>query len=85
MTTNPGRCIRLRRRVQRRPKTASASRGAKLREEGALRPRMPASMERTIRLLLVRHGHVEGIDPERFRGRTDIELTAQGVAQAEAA
>jgi broad specificity phosphatase PhoE len=34
------------------------------------------------RLLIVRHGHVEGIDPERFRGRTDVPLTAEGEAQA---
>jgi len=28
--------------------------------------------------LLVRHGHVPGIDPETFRGRTDIGLTECG-------
>ncbi|MGO9931164.1 MAG: histidine phosphatase family protein [Steroidobacteraceae bacterium] len=33
-------------------------------------------------ILLVRHGHVPGIAPERFRGRTDIELTDRGVAEA---
>ncbi len=33
-------------------------------------------------ILLVRHGHVPGISPERFRGRTDIELTELGVAEA---
>jgi len=33
-------------------------------------------------ILLVRHGHVPGISPERFRGRTDIELTDRGVAEA---
>jgi phosphoserine phosphatase len=33
-------------------------------------------------VLLVRHGHVPGISPERFRGRTDIELTERGVAEA---
>jgi phosphoserine phosphatase len=33
-------------------------------------------------ILLVRHGHVPGISPERFRGRTDIELTDHGVAEA---
>jgi len=37
------------------------------------------------RLLLVRHGHVEGIDPERFRGREDLPLTARGREQARAA
>jgi broad specificity phosphatase PhoE len=33
-------------------------------------------------VLLVRHGHLPGILPERFRGRTDIELTERGVAEA---
>ncbi len=37
------------------------------------------------RLVLVRHGHVEGIDPPRFRGRADVPLTAQGKDQARAA
>jgi broad specificity phosphatase PhoE len=36
------------------------------------------------RLLLVRHGHVEGIEPEIFRGRADIPLTALGRRQAQA-
>jgi broad specificity phosphatase PhoE len=36
------------------------------------------------KLLIVRHGHVEGIDPERFRGRTDVPLTTEGLAQATA-
>lgn len=34
------------------------------------------------KLLLVRHGHVEGIQPERFRGRTDVALSAEGRKQA---
>jgi len=34
-------------------------------------------------LLLVRHGHVDGIKPERFRGRADLALTATGRRQAE--
>jgi probable phosphoglycerate mutase len=34
------------------------------------------------RIVLVRHGHVEGISPERFRGRRDVELSALGVQQA---
>jgi probable phosphoglycerate mutase len=42
-------------------------------------------MDPTTRIVLVRHGYVEGIEPERFRGRTDLELTAKGVEQAEAA
>jgi broad specificity phosphatase PhoE len=36
------------------------------------------------KLLLTRHGHVEGIFPERFRGRAELALTKKGVAQAEA-
>ncbi len=34
------------------------------------------------RILLTRHGHVEGISPERFRGRSDLSLTEKGIAQA---
>jgi phosphoserine phosphatase len=34
-------------------------------------------------ILLVRHGHVEGIKPERFRGRADLALTEAGQRQAE--
>jgi phosphoserine phosphatase len=37
------------------------------------------------RVLLVRHGHVEGIDPPRFRGRRDVPLTEAGERQARAA
>jgi probable phosphoglycerate mutase len=36
------------------------------------------------KILLTRHGHVEGIHPERFRGRAELALTRQGVAEAEA-
>jgi probable phosphoglycerate mutase len=36
------------------------------------------------RLLLTRHGHVEGIKPARFRGRAELALTETGLAQAEA-
>lgn len=39
-------------------------------------------MIEALTILLVRHGHVPGISPERFRGRTDIELTDRGVAEA---
>jgi probable phosphoglycerate mutase len=35
------------------------------------------------KILLVRHGHVEGIKPERFRGRADLPLTVEGRAEAE--
>lgn len=38
----------------------------------------------TTRIVLVRHGHVQGINPERFRGRLDLELTAHGRRQAQA-
>ncbi len=37
-----------------------------------------------MKLVLVRHGHVEGIQPERFRGRTDVALTPEGQRQAAA-
>jgi phosphoserine phosphatase len=36
------------------------------------------------KIILVRHGHVEGILPERFRGRADLMLTAEGHRQARA-
>ena len=35
-------------------------------------------------LILMRHAHVEGIYPERFRGRAEIPLTPLGVRQAQA-
>jgi phosphoserine phosphatase len=34
------------------------------------------------KLILTRHGHVEGIVPPRFRGHVDLELTARGSAEA---
>jgi phosphoserine phosphatase len=37
-----------------------------------------------IKLILTRHGHVEGIKPERFRGRLDLPLTEMGRRQAQA-
>jgi probable phosphoglycerate mutase len=37
------------------------------------------------KIILVRHGHVAGITPERFRGRADLKLTAEGLRQAAAA
>jgi broad specificity phosphatase PhoE len=37
------------------------------------------------KILLVRHGHVEGISPERFRGRANLPLTARGWRASEAA
>ena len=36
------------------------------------------------KIILVRHGHVEGISPERFRGRADLALAPEGRRQAEA-
>ena len=40
--------------------------------------------QRLMRLILVRHGHVEGISPPRFRGRADLPLTELGERQAQA-
>ncbi len=36
------------------------------------------------KILLTRHGHVQGIEPERFRGREPLELTERGRAEAAA-
>jgi len=36
------------------------------------------------KILLIRHGHVEGIKPERFRGREPLDLTERGRAEAAA-
>jgi phosphoserine phosphatase len=33
------------------------------------------------KILLLSHSHVEGISPERFRGRADLPLTAEGGAR----
>jgi probable phosphoglycerate mutase len=44
-------------------------------------------MNRTLgvtKILLIRHGHVEGIEPARFRGHADLALTERGRAEAEA-
>ncbi|MGA7330044.1 MAG: histidine phosphatase family protein [Rhodomicrobium sp.] len=38
----------------------------------------------TTKIILTRHGYVEGIKPPRFRGREDIPLSGLGVAQAKA-
>ncbi|WP_079419557.1 histidine phosphatase family protein [Thiomonas intermedia] len=37
-----------------------------------------------MQIILTRHGEVEGIHPERFRGRMELELTALGRQQAKA-
>jgi broad specificity phosphatase PhoE len=34
------------------------------------------------KIILTRHGHVEGIKPERFLGRAEVPLTARGKAEA---
>lgn len=39
---------------------------------------------RTTTLILARHGHVEGIHPERFRGRMEVPLSEKGERQAAA-
>jgi probable phosphoglycerate mutase len=36
------------------------------------------------KILLTRHGHVDGIKPARFRGKAELALTAHGLAQADA-
>jgi broad specificity phosphatase PhoE len=36
------------------------------------------------KLLLTRHGHVDGIQPKRFRGRAELALTELGLRQADA-
>lgn len=36
------------------------------------------------KVILTRHGHVEGIAPQRFRGRADMALTSMGRQQAAA-
>jgi phosphoserine phosphatase len=36
------------------------------------------------RIILTRHGHVEGISPRRFRGQTELPLTERGRLQASA-
>jgi len=40
---------------------------------------------RSTTIVLVRHGHVEGIDQPRFRGRMHLQLTSVGLQQAEQA
>ena len=36
------------------------------------------------RILLTRHGHVEGLTPERFRGRAPLALTERGLREIDA-
>ena len=40
-------------------------------------------MNHSTTLILVRNGEVDGIDPPRFRGRSDLPLAQRGVRQAE--
>jgi probable phosphoglycerate mutase len=44
----------------------------------------PRNDDGMTKIILVRHGHVEGISPERFRGRADLPLTPEGRRQAQA-
>lgn len=37
-----------------------------------------------MKLILIRHGHVEGISPPRFRGRQEVPLTEHGLSQVRA-
>jgi broad specificity phosphatase PhoE len=43
-----------------------------------------AAKETMTRILMVRHGYVEGIEPPRFRGRRELPLTELGQRQAAA-
>jgi probable phosphoglycerate mutase len=45
---------------------------------------MPLKGGGVTKIILTRHGHVEGINPARFRGRTELPLTKLGQAQAKA-
>jgi phosphoserine phosphatase len=45
---------------------------------------MPLHGDEMTKIILTRHGHVEGIKPARFRGRTELPLTELGQAQAKA-
>jgi broad specificity phosphatase PhoE len=42
-----------------------------------------SALSASTHIVLVRHGHVEGIDPPRFRGQIDLPLTDLGSQQAE--
>jgi broad specificity phosphatase PhoE len=46
--------------------------------------RLGVALKRMTKILLTRHGHVEGIKPERFRGREPLALTERGRAEAQA-
>lgn len=54
-------------------------RGYRLDSRRADRPRQRIRMTK---IVLVRHGHVDGISPERFRGHADLQLTGLGSRQA---
>jgi phosphoserine phosphatase len=53
--------------------------GYKVRHSGTIN-----EAKAVTKILLIRHGHVEGIKPERFRGRADLALTDRGRAEAQA-
>jgi broad specificity phosphatase PhoE len=44
----------------------------------------PIRETQVTKIILTRHGHVEGIMPARFRGRTELPLTELGQAHAKA-
>jgi broad specificity phosphatase PhoE len=44
----------------------------------------PIRETQVTKIILTRHGRVEGIKPERFRGRTELPLTELGHAHARA-
>jgi probable phosphoglycerate mutase len=47
-------------------------------------PQHSIAQDGTVSVILIRHGHVQGIAPPSFRGRADMALTDLGVRQAEA-
>src|SRR5436305_13709122 len=55
-------------------------------ENNGLPPQCPRVFDRKrmTKLILVRHGHVERISPERFRGRAQLPLTETGHREAAA-
>ena len=67
-----------------RPKLIANRRFASAKIAGTMSIRATGGASAVAKILLIRHGHVEGIRPERFRGRADLPLTARGVAEAHA-
>jgi broad specificity phosphatase PhoE len=58
------------------------------RATGGARPQQRDGIRRILgsltKLLLTRHGHIDGIRPKRFRGRAELALTELGLRQADA-